>query len=42
MDTRPSRRRVLEWLLLPLALRPYRCRDCGGRFWRFALPPWGG
>jgi ArsR family transcriptional regulator len=33
-DVRRSRRRRLEWLALPLPLRPYRCLRCGCRFWR--------
>jgi RNase P subunit RPR2 len=35
-NTRPStRRKRLESLLSMFLLRPYRCRTCGARFWRF-------
>jgi hypothetical protein len=32
-DVRRSRPRRLEWLALPLPLRPYRCRTCYRRLW---------
>jgi len=28
-----SHRRGLDWLLVPLGYRPWRCRDCGRRFY---------
>jgi hypothetical protein len=33
----PSRRRGLEWLLLLVFVRPYRCHECCQRFWRSRL-----
>lgn len=37
-DIRPStRRNWLEHFLTVFLIRPYRCRTCGERFWRFAL-----
>jgi hypothetical protein len=36
-EVHPSRLRRLDWLALPLPLRPYRCLACGHRFWR---PGW--
>jgi cell division septation protein DedD len=38
-DVRPSMRRVWEWMLILLGLRPFRCMACYTRFFRFA---WGG
>ncbi len=32
-DARRSRLRRLEWLALPLPVRPYRCLSCCRRFW---------
>jgi hypothetical protein len=34
---RRSHRRRHEWLTAPLGLRPWRCKDCGLRFW---TPHW--
>ena len=31
------RRNLLEKLPMIVFLRPYRCKECGDRFWRFAL-----
>jgi hypothetical protein len=33
-ETRPSKRRLIEYLLTLVFLRPYRCRTCNYRFWR--------
>ena len=35
-DSRPARRTLLESFLMIFLFRPYRCRDCGYRFWGFA------
>jgi hypothetical protein len=35
-DTRPSRRKLLDYFLVLFLFRHYRCRNCGIRFWRFA------
>lgn len=35
-DSRPAQRKLLEYLLMVFLFRPYRCRDCGNRFWGFA------
>jgi len=32
-QVRPSHRRKLEWLWSIVLHRPFRCRDCRGRFW---------
>jgi hypothetical protein len=34
-DTRLSRRRGVEKVFIALLIRPYRCRMCQTRFWRF-------
>jgi hypothetical protein len=34
-NTRRSRRNLLEYPLLVFFIRPYRCRHCLTRFWRF-------
>jgi uncharacterized protein with PIN domain len=34
-NTRLSRQNWVEIVLHILLIRPYRCRDCFARFWRF-------
>jgi hypothetical protein len=37
-DTRlSSRRKLLDYFLMPFLIFPYRCRACGIRFRRFTL-----
>jgi predicted Zn-ribbon and HTH transcriptional regulator len=38
-QVRPSRFRAVELVLMALVLRPFRCRRCATRFWRFRLWP---
>jgi hypothetical protein len=34
-DSRPARRTLLEYFPMLFLFRPYRCLDCGNRFWGF-------
>ncbi len=34
-DVRPSRRRWIDYFLMVFLILPYRCRNCGRRFWHF-------
>ena len=38
--SRSRRQTVTDWMLVLLGLRPFRCRECGNRFYRpfFRIP----